>query len=142
MSRQPAKAPTQRQLRVGEEIRHAVALAIERGEIRDPALFDRPVTVTEVRLSPDLKNATAFVLPLGGSEVDETVEALNRASAYLRGWVAKHVRLRHVPRLTFTADISFDVAQKINDALNDPRVARDLAKHDDAEDDDSVDGAD
>ncbi|MEX0693759.1 MAG: 30S ribosome-binding factor RbfA [Rhodospirillales bacterium] len=130
MSRQPAKAPTQRQLRVGEEIRHVIAQAIERGEIRDPAIKGVAITVSEVRVSPDLKNATAFVVPLGGGASAPIVEALNRASGFLRSWVASHVRLRHVPRLTFTADISFDEAERIEKVLNDPHVRRDIVRDD------------
>ncbi|MFB0952401.1 MAG: ribosome-binding factor A, partial [Rhodospirillales bacterium] len=85
MSRQTSRAPTQRQLRVGEEVRHAIASALERGEVRDPAIKGVAITVTEVRLSPDLKNATAYVVPLGGGDASEVVEALNRASGFLRG---------------------------------------------------------
>ena len=130
MSRQPSKAPTQRQLRVGEEIRHVIAQAIERGEIRDPAIKGLAITVSEVRVSPDLKNATAFVVPLGGGESGPIVEALNRASGFLRSWVASHVRLRHVPRLTFAADISFDEAERIDKVLKNPHVLRDIVRDD------------
>ncbi len=135
MSRQPARAPSQRQLRVGEEVRHVIAQALERGEIRDPAIKGVAVTVTEVRLSPDLKNATAFVVPLGGGDSAPVVEALNRASGFLRGWVAKHVQLRHVPKINFTADVSFDAAARIGDVLNDPRVRRDIEHADEPESD-------
>lgn len=133
MSRQPARAPTQRQLRVGEEVRHVIAQALERGEIRDPAVKGVAVTVTEVRVSPDLKNATAFVVPLGGGESKPVVEALNRASGFLRSWVAKHVQLRHVPRITFSADISFDEAARIDSVLRDPHVQRDIMADKDPE---------
>lgn len=127
MSRQSEKAPSQRQLRVGEEVRHALAMALERGEVRDPALNGRPMTITEVRISPDLKNATGFVVPLGGGDADEAVEALNRAAGFLRTWVGKHVRLRHVPRLSFVFDHTFDAADRMESVLRDPRVARDIA---------------
>lgn len=133
MSRQPARAPSQRQLRVGEEVRHALAQALERGEVRDPAVKGVAITVTEVRLSPDLKNATAFVVPLGGGDAKPIVQALNRASAFLRGWVGKHVKLRYTPRIGFEADLSFDEAQRIENVLNDPLVRRDTAADDDAE---------
>lgn len=133
MSRQPARAPSQRQLRVGEEVRHALAQALERGELRDPVVKGVAITVTEVRLSPDLKNATAFVVPLGGGDAKPIVQALNRASAFLRGWVGKHVKLRHTPRIGFEADLSFDEAQRIENVLNDPLVRRDIAADDDAE---------
>lgn len=117
--------PSQRQLRVGEEIRHALSDIFRRGEFRDPVLHDLNVTVTEVRISPDLKNATAFVLPLGGGH-PELIEALNRAGPYLRGVIAREVRLQHTPRLGFEADTSFDYASKIDRLLHDPNVARDL----------------
>ncbi|MDP4795326.1 MAG: 30S ribosome-binding factor RbfA [Rhodospirillales bacterium] len=126
MSRQPDKAPTQRQLRVGEEIRHVVAQALERGEIRDPAVKGVAITVTEVRLSPDLKNATAYVVPLGGGDAKPVVDALNRASGFIRGWVARNIRLRHVPRVAFEADISFDEAERIENVLKNPHVSRDI----------------
>lgn len=126
MVRQPTKEPTQRQLRVGEEVRHALAMAIERGEIHDPALAGQVITVTEVRVSPDLKNATAFVIPLGGDGATDIAAALNKASGFLRTWVAKNVRLRHVPRINFIVDETFDEAAKIGGFLNDPRVRRDI----------------
>jgi len=133
MSRQPARAPSQRQLRVGEEVRHAIAQALERGEIRDPAIKGVAVTVTEVRISPDLKNATAFVVPLGGGDSAPVVEALNRAAGFLRSWVAHHVRLRHVPRIGFIADVSFDEAAHIDSMLRDPHVQRDILSDDEPE---------
>ena len=126
MVRQPTKEPTQRQLRVGEEVRHALAMAIERGEIHDPALAGQVITVTEVRVSPDLKNATAFVIPLGGDGATDIAAALNKASGFLRTWVARNVRLRHVPRINFIVDETFDEAAKIGGVLNDPRVRRDI----------------
>jgi len=126
MSRQPDRIPSQRQLRVGEEVRHALAQAFERGEVRDPALVGKSMTVTEVRISPDLKNATAFVMPLGGGEAEEAVAAINRASSFLRGWVGKQVRLRHVPKLNFRFDDSFDEAAHLDSLLHDPRVLRDV----------------
>lgn len=119
MSRKkPASAPPgQRQLRVGEELRHVLARLIERGALSDPALSGVPITVTEVRVSPDLKNATAFVVPLGGKGGAEAVKALNHAQAYLRGLVAGEMRLRHVPRLGFVLDTSFDNASRIERLL-------------------------
>jgi len=130
MSRQPSRAPSQRQLRVGEEIRHVSAQALERGEIRDPAIKGVAITVTEVRLSPDLKNATAYVVPLGGGDSKAVVDALNRASGFLRHWVAQNVRLRHVPRLTFAGDASFDEAERIENVLKNPHVQRDILRDD------------
>ncbi len=126
MTRRGARAPTQRQLKVGEELRHTLAWILERGEVRDPGLAGQAVTVTEVRVSPDLKNATAFVMPLGGGEVDTVVEALTRAKGFLRHRLAKDVNLRYAPRISFKADPSFDEACRIDALLHDPLVARDL----------------
>lgn len=127
-SRDPAgRAPGQRQLRVGEELRHALARILARDELADPALDGVSVTVTEVRVSPDLSNATAFVTRLGGGETQPMVKALNRAGGYFRGQLAHEVELRHAPTVRFTADPSFDAASRIERLLHDPAVARDLA---------------
>ncbi|MBL4719987.1 MAG: 30S ribosome-binding factor RbfA [Alphaproteobacteria bacterium] len=120
-----AKAPTQRQLRVGEEIRHALAEVFERDGLRDPVLRGRIITVTEVRASPDLKNVTAFVTPLGGDDIVEVVTALKRASKFLRGEIGRRLRLRHIPNIVFEADTTFDQASYIDDLLRKPEVARD-----------------
>ena len=130
----PVKGPSQRQLRVGEELRHALAMILERGELRDPALVKTPITVTEVRLSPDLKNATCFVTPLGGGELDavkEVVGALERAKKFLRHEVVKRVNLRCAPTLHFLHDTTFDEASHIDELLHKPEVARDLVVADD-----------
>lgn len=137
----PGKAPSQRQLRIGEEIRHALADVFRRGDFRDPELQNLQVTVTEVRISPDLRNATAFVTPLGGEHVDEAVAALKRAAPFLRGQVARALNLRYAPMLGFEADTSFDYASKIATILHSPEVARDLGQrvnggHDEDEADD------
>lgn len=120
------KAPSQRQLRVGEELRHTLAEIFQRGDFHDPELQSLNVTVTEVRISPDLKNATAFVTPLGGGHMEETLAALRRAAPFLRGQVARVVNLRHAPTLSFEADTSFDYAGHIDAILHSPAVARDL----------------
>jgi len=134
MARGARKTPSQRQLRFGEEIRHALAWVIERGEIRDPRLVGLPVTVTEVRVGPDLRNATVFVVPLGGNGDQEAlIEALDKATPFLRHRVAQLVTLKYVPRLTFKVDASFDQASRIDDLLKDPAVARDLARERDDE---------
>jgi ribosome-binding factor A len=117
MVKRVAKAPSQRQLRVGEELRHALAAVIERGELRDPDLAGAPLTVTEVRIGPDLRHATAFVVPLGGGDVDVKVDALNRARPFLRRKIAAAVRLKFVPDLVFEADTSFDYAKRIDELL-------------------------
>lgn len=120
--------PSQRQLRVGEEIRHALAWIVERGEIRDPRLAGVPITVTEVRLGPDLRNATVFVIPLGGLDAAAVVDALDNIKPFLRRRIAQEVRLKYVPGLTFVADISFDRADHVRHLLRDPEVARDLSE--------------
>jgi ribosome-binding factor A len=122
--------PSQRQLRIGEEIRHAVAQMLERREFHEPALQDVSVTVTEVRISPDLKNATAYIMPLGGDQAAEVLEALTRARPFVRKQVGKTMRLRHVPNISFEMDETFDQASKIETLLNDPKVAQDLAAAD------------
>ena len=131
---------SQRQLRVGEELRHALARVLARGELRDPQLADVSLTVTEVRVSPDLKNATAFVVPLGGGEMAAVIDALNHAASFLRGQLGHEVQLRFTPRLSFQADRSFDEAAHINEILHHPRVARDVEAPDDPDDEDGPDG--
>ncbi len=126
ISARRGKAPSHRQLRVGEELRHALSRILARGELRDPSLADLNLTVTEVRLSPDLKNATAFVVPLGGSGLEAAVAALNRAGGFFRSRLAQEVALRHAPRVAFAADRSFDEARRVDEILERPRVRRDL----------------
>jgi ribosome-binding factor A len=117
-----------RQLRVGEELRHALAEILGRGELRDPDLQGRSITVSEVRISPDLKNATVFVLPLGGGHGEQAtvIAALERAASHLRAEVGRKVHLRYLPRFSFRWDASFDQANHIDSLLADPAVARDL----------------
>ncbi|MFA4993949.1 MAG: 30S ribosome-binding factor RbfA [Bdellovibrionales bacterium] len=120
---------TQRQLRVGEEIRHALALVLMRGDIPWPRRLKSPtVTVTEVKISPDLKNATVYVMPLGGKMMKEVVSAMNEGVGFFRYAVGKAVLLRHVPKLKFVADESFDEAHRIEKILLAPEVAKDLKK--------------
>ena len=121
-----AKAPSQRQLRVAEEIRHVLAGVFSRGEIRDPALVDVLITVTEVRVSPDLKHATAFVTRLGRSDVAEKLPALRHAAPFLRRQLAHELRLRYAPQVSFQADTSIDYAMHINEVMHKPEVQRDL----------------
>ncbi len=120
------KAPSQRQLRVGEELRHALSRILSRGELRVPALAGLNLTVPEVRASPDLKNATAYVVPLGGGGLEAAVEALNRAAGFFRTRIAREVALRHAPRISFAPDRSFDEAHRVREILERPRVRRDL----------------
>ena len=117
---------SQRQLRVGEEIRHGLSRILSRGDLRDPELEKVNLTVTEVRISPDLKNATAFVVPLGGADAEKVVTALNRASGFIRGRLGREVFLKHTPRLSFQTDRSFDEAERIGELLDRPKVRRDL----------------
>jgi ribosome-binding factor A len=140
-NKRSARGPSQRQLRVGEELRHALAEVLRRGDFRDPELQNLNVTVTEVRISPDLRNATAFITPLGGGQVGETVAAMRRAAAFFRAQIARAIKLRYVPTLSFEADTSFEYADHINRLLHDPEVARDLGSDDDADDEDEDDEA-
>ncbi len=134
MARGAGKTPSQRQLRFGEEVRHALAWIIERGEIRDPRLAGLPVTVTEVRVSPDLRNATVFVVPLGGGgDREALIKALKAVTPFLRHRVAQSVTLKYVPNLIFKVDASFDQASRINDLLKNHAVARGLSDESDDE---------
>ncbi len=103
-----------------------IAAILARGELRDPALAGVNLTLTEVRVSPDLKSATAFVVPLGGGGMEGAVDVLNRAAGFLRGQVGREMALRHVPRLVFEADRSFDEAGHVGEILARPSVRRDL----------------
>ena len=140
-SRKPnpkAGTVSQRQLRAGELIRHALVEVLREEEIHDPALKDVSVTVTEVRLSPDLKPATCFVEPLGAGvdsapvagHVDEIVKALNAHAKFLRGVLGRHIDMRFTPDLRFRHDESFEAAERLNRLLDDPRVQADIARPD------------
>jgi ribosome-binding factor A len=118
--------PGQRRLRVGEELRHALSKILCGGECRDPALDHASITVTEVRVSQDLRSATAFVMPLAGANAPEILAGLKRSAAFLRRIVAREVALRNTPHLVFELDQSFDYADRISALLAQPEVARDL----------------
>ncbi len=136
MSRQKGsknREASQRQLRVGEEMRHALAELLERGEMRDPELRDATITVTMVDVSPDLRNALAFIVPLGGQNGDKLLAAMRRAAPFFRARLAQMIDLRYAPEMRFELDRSFDHANHINQLLHTPEVARDL-KHDDEND--------
>src|SRR3982750_4785269 len=122
---------SQRQLRVGELIRHAMAEMLTRGDVHDPVLEGRLITVPEVRMSPDLRMATIYVMPLGGRESKEVLEALERNKRYLRGEIAHHVNLKFAPDIRFRADERFDEAERIEKLLRTPAVQRDLKREDD-----------
>lgn len=126
---------SQRQLRVGEELRHILSEILLRGHFRDPDLISgaSSVTVTEVRVSPDLRNATAFVMPLGGEDASKTIAALNRAQAYIRTEAAQRINLRLAPSFSFKLDESFDEAERVERLLRSPVVQADLKKSDEPE---------
>lgn len=131
--------PSQRQLRVGELLRHALSDILNRGDIRDADLAGVSVTVTEVKASPDMHYATVFCEPLGGKNADKIVAALNRHKAYLRGEMGRAVDLRFTPELRFVEDTSFAEAERIETILKSPQVSRDLKS--DGETDEDGDGA-
>ena len=122
------RGPSQRQLRVAEEIRHSIADLIERGAMKDPELRDVPVTVTEVRTTPDLRRAEVFITPLGGGDPSKILIALNRAAPYFRAQVSHAVRLKFAPVIVFSADTSFEQASKIESILRRPHVRQDVEK--------------
>jgi ribosome-binding factor A len=128
--RSPARSegggePSPRRLKVGEELRHALADVLAHGDLRDPALHGRSITVSEVDVSPDLKRATAYVMPLGGGEVAAVLEGLRRAGPYLRRELARRVRLRFAPELAFEADAGFLRAERISRILDEEEPADD-----------------
>ena len=120
------KPPSQRQLKVGEEIRHALSHILMREDFADPAMKGASVTVSEVRISPDLKNATAYVMPLGGSNKEAVVDALNRLAPQLRHLATHKMPLRFSPRIFFKLDETYDEASRIDALLRRPEVKRDL----------------
>ncbi len=125
------KGPSQRQLRVGELIRHEMAKIFSRGELQDPDLEGRIITVSEVRVSPDLRHATAYVSELGGGNVDEILKGLKRCSKYLRGEIGHRMSTKYTPDFKFEPDTLFDEAEKMDALLRSDRVARDVEAEDD-----------
>ena len=120
------RAPSQRQLKVGETIRHALAEIFARGEIIDEVLDQYSLTVPEVRMTPDLKLATVFVLPLGGEGAEDAVQHLDKHKRFLRGELARRVSLKFMPEIRFKIDTSFASSKRIDELLASPKVARDL----------------
>jgi ribosome-binding factor A len=120
--------PSQRQLRIGELIRHALAEMLTRGEIHDDVLAGHVVTIPEVRLSPDLRLATIYVTTLGGEDLAPVLAALDRNRKYIRSEVAHAVNLKFAPDVRFRADETFDEARRIDEILRSPKVAQDLKK--------------
>ena len=126
-SARTGRAPSQRALRVGEVIRHALAEMFSRGDVRDDVLENHIITVPEVRMSPDLKLATVYVMPLGGRDTDKVIAALERNKKFLRGETARRVNLKFAPDIRFRVDERFDEAERIEKLLRTPAVQRDLA---------------
>lgn len=126
--------PSQRMLRVGELVRHALAALFARGEIEDDALRGAVVTVPEVRMTPDLKLANAYVMPLGGNHAEEIVAALNRHRKFIRGRIAPQIDLKYAPEIRFFVDDTFEEASRIDSLLRSDRVRRDLDEDDSNED--------
>jgi len=124
---------SQRQLRVGELIRHAIAEMLSRGEVHDPVIEGHMITVPEVRMTADLKLATIYVMPLGGKDVQAVITALNDNKRYLRGEIAHRVNLKFAPDIRFRADERFDEAERIEKLLRTPQVQRDIEKNGDAD---------
>jgi ribosome-binding factor A len=120
------KGPSQRQLRVGEVVRHTLSELFTRGDVHDPVIQKHLITVPEVRMSPDLRMATIYIMPLGGRDIDEVLAALNRNKRFLRGEIAHRVNLKFAPEIQFRADERFEEAERIEKLLRTPRVRRDL----------------
>ena len=118
--------PSQRMLRVGELVRHALADIFARGDIEDEALVGAVLTVPEVRMTPDLKIANAYVMPLGGAHAEEIGEALNRHRKFIRGRIAPQIDLKYAPEIRFFVDDTFEEAGRIDALLRSERVRRDL----------------
>ena len=117
MAKIGGKTPSQRQLRVAEEVRHTLVKIFQRGELRDPQLAGVSVTISEVRVSSDLRKAKAFVAPLGGGETEEFLAAIHRATPFIRRRLGQELTLKFVPTIAFYADISFDYAEHIDEVL-------------------------
>ena len=131
--RKNATGPTQRQLRVGEMLRHALAEVLRRGEIRDPDLAGVSVTITQVKPSPDMRHATVFCEPLGGKNARQVIAALNKHKGFLRGELGHAISMKFTPDLRFVEDESFAEAQKIETILKSARVQKDLSAPDEEE---------
>ncbi|MBK9079988.1 MAG: 30S ribosome-binding factor RbfA [Hyphomicrobium sp.] len=123
-----AKGPSQRMLRVGELIRHKVSEMLIRGDIHDDVIAAHSITIPEVRISPDLKVATVYVMPLGGKDIKPVIEALTRNKKYIRAEVAHTLNLRYAPDLKFREDETFEEATRIDRLLDSPKVRQDVEK--------------
>jgi ribosome-binding factor A len=125
-ARPALRGPSQRQLRAGELVRHALVEILREEDLDDPALSGAPVTITEVRVSPDLRHAVCFIQPLGGENAPEVVAAMNRASKFFRGRLGRMIDLRATPELKFLHDETFDAADQMSRLFDDPKVRQDL----------------
>ena len=130
-NRESRALPSQRALRVGELVRHALSDLLTRGEVHDPVLEGHLITVPEVRMSADLRLATIYVMPLGGRDVEQVLAALERNKRFLRGEIARHVNLKFAPDIRFHADERFAEAERIEKLLRTPAVQRDLKRESD-----------
>ncbi|PYE34937.1 ribosome-binding factor A [Rhizobium sp. PP-F2F-G38] len=136
MAKSTSSGRTQRMLRVGEQVRAALVQVLQRGEVRDALIESTVISISEVRMSTDLKVATAYVTPLGVADHAGIVEALNRHAKFLRGRLSPHLRqMKYMPEVRFADDTSFDNYKKIDDLLRSPDVARDLSPSDDEAED-------
>src|ERR1700681_3965548 len=131
--RESGKEPSQRALRAGEVIRHAIAEILSRGEVHDPVIQGHLITVPEVSMTADLRLATIYVIPLAGRDAKEVLAALERNKRYLRGEIARRVNLKFAPDIRFRLDERFDEAERIEKLLRTPQVQRDLGGADDDE---------
>jgi len=131
--RESAAGPSQRQLRVGEAVRHAIAEVFTHGQVHDPVLEGHLITVPEVRMSPDLRLATIYVMPLGGRDAEAVIAALERNKRFLRGGGGRKDNLKFAPDIRFRVDERFEEAERIEKLLRSPAVKRDLAGGDDGE---------
>jgi len=131
MSRFSSSGPSQRQLRVGEQVRHALSELLQRGEVRDDLIESTVISVSEVRMSPDLRIATAFVSPLGARDDQAVIDALNRNAKFIRGRMSPALRqMKYMPEFRFRLDTSYDNMAKIDELLRSPEVKRDLDNED------------
>ncbi len=126
--KEPSEGPSVRVLRVGEQVRHILSEILQRGDVHDDVLAKHPVSITEVRMSPDLRHATVFVKPLLGRDEEAVIKALRTNTAYLQREVAHRIRMKYAAKLKFLPDESFDEASHIEKLLRDPKVARDLGE--------------
>jgi ribosome-binding factor A len=123
-----AKGPSQRMLRIGELVRHKIAEMLVRGDIHDDVIASHSITIPEVRISPDMKMATVYVMPLGGKSMKPVIEALTRNKKYIRAQVAQTIDLRYAPDLRFLEDKTFEEATRIDRLLDSPHVRQDVDK--------------